>query len=91
LCAIFSLFVCHLQLICKKYGKAIVLACRYESMRKIILQALDLKGNILIISETVFNSIDNNKREEFKEFECQEHDVWIRDDSDATSLYYRIV
>tara|TARA_B100001094_G_scaffold300835_1_gene326581 strand:- start:84 stop:266 length:183 start_codon:yes stop_codon:yes gene_type:complete len=60
-------------------------------MRKIILQALDLKGNILIISETVFNSIDNNKREEFKEFECQEHDVWIRDDSDATSLYYRIV
>ena len=72
------------------YGKAIVLACRYEAMRKVVLDRLGQTGNILIISESVYNSIDHTDREQFSKFDFEEHKVFVRDDPNATCLYYRV-
>ena len=72
------------------YGRGIVLAVRYESMRKSVLEALNLQGNILILSETVFENIESNKKQDFSRFDCKKHDVWVRDDDDATCLYYKV-
>ena len=73
------------------YGRGIVLACRYEAMRKPVLDILGLKANILIISETVYNTLDKRKRETFEYFDFKENNRWVRDDPDATCLFYRIM
>ena len=72
------------------YGSGIVLACRYESMRKTILSSLGTTGNILILSETVYNSIEENKREQFTRFNLKEHQIDVRNDESADFLYYKI-
>ena len=72
------------------YGKSIVLASRYQAMRKAILTSLQLEGNILILTETVFNSIDKSKRKDFTKFGFEEHDIWVRHDPNASCLYYRL-
>jgi len=72
------------------YGRGIVLACRYEAMRKIVLKNRNLKGNILILAETVFNSIDNESRKNFERFDFKENNCSVRDDAEAECLYYKI-
>ncbi|MBQ49078.1 MAG: hypothetical protein CMP10_16985, partial [Zetaproteobacteria bacterium] len=72
------------------YGKSIVLASRYQAMRQAILTSLQLEGNILILTETVFNSIDKSKRNSFTKFGFEEHDIWVRHDPNASCLYYRL-
>ena len=73
------------------YGRGIILAVRYESMRKSILQSLKLSGNILIIMEVIFNSMDDRTRDQFQRFDFKEHNVYVRDDPDADCLYFKIV
>ena len=73
------------------YGKGIVLAVRYESMRKIVLPTLNLTGDIMIISETIFDKLNNNRRASFQKFDFKEHNVEVRDDPDATCLYFKII
>ena len=73
------------------YGPGIVLACRYEGMRKPVLKALGLKGNILIIAESVFDQLAPSAQEDFHHCDLAKHNLSIRDDPKAQCLYYKIV
>jgi class 3 adenylate cyclase len=72
------------------YGRAIVLATRYESMRKVILKSSD-KVNLLIIQERVYKSLTKNLREKFIAFDLKKENFEVRDDPSAEVLYYAIL
>jgi len=73
------------------YGRGIVLACRYEAMRKVVLSALGLKGNVLTVSDAVYRGIDDSKKEYLTLFDLKAHNVSVRDDESAEFIYYRII
>lgn len=72
------------------YGLPIVLATRYESLRKSLFEA-DLSGSIIIIQELVYQSLDPSHREGFVAMNLKESGFVVRDDPAATHVYYQIV
>jgi class 3 adenylate cyclase len=70
------------------YGQAIVLATRYEGMRKTLFEA-DKGRSVLIIQEKVFLSLDPSHRCGFASIDLKELGVVVRDDPAATKLYYQ--
>jgi class 3 adenylate cyclase len=72
------------------YGPALILATRYEGMRKTLFEAN--KGqSVLIIQEQVFQSLDPSHRNGFRVFNLQEAGLVVRDDPAATKLYYQFL
>ncbi|HYX32854.1 MAG TPA: 7TM diverse intracellular signaling domain-containing protein [Oligoflexus sp.] len=71
------------------YGPAIILATRYEAMRKVLLTEHD-EVNILIIQEGVFKKLNISLQREFTEFKLAGSNVVVRDDNLAEVLYYRV-
>lgn len=69
-------------------GTAIVLATRYEAMRKVLLDGTGGQ-HILIIQEAVFQSLEPHQRQGFTEVNLGELGVSVRDDISAKRLYYR--
>ncbi|WP_218110049.1 7TM diverse intracellular signaling domain-containing protein [Oligoflexus tunisiensis] len=72
------------------YGRAIILATRYEGMRKIILKDKE-PASILILQERVYKSLSKGEREDFTVFDLIEQNVVVRDDPAASKLYYRFL
>jgi class 3 adenylate cyclase len=69
------------------YGPALILATRYEGMRKTLFEA-EKGRNILIIQEVVYQSLDPSHRSGFQAIDLKEVGVVVRDDPAATRLYY---
>ena len=70
------------------FGRSIVLANRYEGMRKVIYPD-GLNANLLILQERVFYSLDPSLRSGFARYAVREHGTVVRDDSAAEYLYYK--
>jgi class 3 adenylate cyclase len=69
------------------YGKAIVLATRYESMRKAIAKEND-PASIIILQERVYFSLTPEQRQVFELFDLESAKVVVRDDPAAKRLYF---
>jgi hypothetical protein len=71
-------------------GPALILATRYEAMRKTLFEA-EKSRNVLIIQDVVFQSLDPSHRVGFKALDLKEAGVVVRDDPAATKLYYKFL
>ena len=71
------------------YGDAIVHATRYEGMRKHLFQSGVEKGNIIIIQEKAYQMLSLDLAEGLIKYKLD--DCKVRDDGEATCLYYKIV
>ena len=72
------------------WGEAIVLATRYEGLRKSLFKHLKLEpSNILILQEAVFQDLPNEKKEKFVELDLKKAKIRVRDDEAATKLAFR--
>ncbi|WP_218109965.1 7TM diverse intracellular signaling domain-containing protein [Oligoflexus tunisiensis] len=72
------------------FGPAIILATRYEGMRKILFGG-EKPRSVIIIQERVYHSIDRDHRTDFIEVNLKEKGLVIRDDPAAVRLYYRFL
>ncbi len=72
------------------FGLPIVLATRYESLRKTLFES-EQHGSIIIIQELVYQSLDPSHREGFMAMNLKEIGFVVRDDPAATHLYYQIL
>jgi class 3 adenylate cyclase len=70
------------------YGRAIVLATRYEAMRKSLFSQ-DLDSSVLVLQERVWSSLKADDRRNFIEVNLEEQGLCVRDDPLATRLFYR--
>lgn len=72
------------------YGQALILATRYEAMRKTLFED-EKSQSILIIQEQVYLSLDPSHREGFLPVDLVEKGVVVRDDPAAKKLYYQFL
>ncbi len=72
------------------YGRSIILATRYEGMRDYLFPHLGTKQNIVILQKTVFEALSPSLRSDFIEFELATVNFRVKDDEQATQLYYRL-
>jgi class 3 adenylate cyclase len=72
------------------YGQALVLATRYEGMRKTLFEA-EKGRSVIIIQEVVYQSLDPSHRAGFIPMDLKELGVVVRDDPAATKLYYQFL
>jgi class 3 adenylate cyclase len=72
------------------FGRSVILATRYEAMRKYILDE-DRESSIIILQSRVYESLDRELRDGFNRFDLQQHKTNVRDDSGATELYYKLM
>jgi len=72
------------------FGRSIILATRYEAMRKYILGD-NQSMSIIILQSRVHESLDRELRDGFIKFDLQEHKISVRDDSGASILYYKLL
>ena len=71
------------------FGRSIVHATRYESMRKYLFQNLEDKS-VLIIQDLVYEKLSPALQEGFTRFDLREAGLKVRDDDRATSLYFQL-
>ncbi len=72
------------------WGTGIVLATRYESIRKELVQKLKLNpSNLLIIQEDVYHSLPSDIRKEFQVHALQDLGIMVRDHPEATMLVFK--
>jgi len=72
------------------YGPAIVLATRYEGMRKALFPN-EKDRNILIIHETVYHSMDKDHRDTFTQIDLKARGLVVRDDAGADSSIKKLL
>lgn len=73
------------------YGRAIVLATRYESMRKsLFAKKPELSGHVTILHEAVWHGLSREKQQQFQRWELKEDGVTVRDDASATIAFYEV-
>ncbi|HYX32963.1 MAG TPA: 7TM diverse intracellular signaling domain-containing protein [Oligoflexus sp.] len=71
------------------WGRGIILATRYESLRKEILQKLPLEpGNMLILQEDVYYSLPAHVRAQFQVHSLDGLGLQVRDHPEATTLVF---
>jgi class 3 adenylate cyclase len=73
------------------YGRAVILATRYESMRKYLFRNGQVDASVLIIQEEIYLSLPTDLRRRFAEFDLVRHNLKVRDDPSARVLYYAMV
>jgi hypothetical protein len=71
------------------YGHAIVLATRYEKMRKLLQKDGVAPGNILILQAAVYEGISQKLKERFQVWSIPEAQR-LPEDPNATQLYYLV-
>jgi class 3 adenylate cyclase len=69
------------------YGKAIILATRYEGMRKILFRE-GTGGSYLIVQERVYMSLREEEARNFTTVNLEEAGIVVRDDPSAKRLHY---
>jgi class 3 adenylate cyclase len=72
------------------FGDAIVLATRYESMRRILFHAHAWNGHILIVQNTVFAGLPQGVQSSLVEMPLADQ-LRVRNDDAANALYYRLI
>ncbi len=72
------------------FGKGIILAHRYESMRDLILPIIKQKASLIILQEQVFRNLSEQYQQQFALFNLAEAGLSVRDDELATTLYYSL-
>ncbi len=72
------------------FGRAIVLAKRYENMRKDLPINLE-KNHIIIVQEAVYRDLTALQKNDFVGFELGPDGPLVRDDKAAKRLYYRLI
>jgi class 3 adenylate cyclase len=72
------------------FGRSVILATRYEAMRKYILDE-NRESSIIILQSRVYESLDRELRDGFNRFDLQQHKTIVRDDSGAVVLYYKLM
>ncbi|HYX35204.1 MAG TPA: 7TM diverse intracellular signaling domain-containing protein [Oligoflexus sp.] len=72
------------------YGRAIVLATRYEGMRKVLLKNA-VPESILILQDQVHKNLDSILQGDFNVFDLQAHNEVVRDDPKARQVYYQML
>ena len=70
------------------YGRGIILATRYEQMRKILFPSPD--SHIIILQSDVYHSATEATKDLFEKHPLGK-DLIVRDEPDATKLYYRLI
>jgi class 3 adenylate cyclase len=70
------------------YGRGIVLATRYEAMRKLISSS-ETSTSMLILQEKIYASLDAAERDKFVTVDLARGSLTVRDDPDAKFVYYR--
>jgi class 3 adenylate cyclase len=71
------------------WGRGIILATRYESLRKEITQKLQLEAcNMLILQEDVYYSLPSAIRELFQVYSLEKLGLQVRDHPEATTLVF---
>ena len=72
------------------WGDAIVLATRYEGMRKQLFDLDRVKpGNIIIIQEAVYDSLNEKDRSEFETLTIADSNLKVRDDPQASQIAFK--
>ncbi len=72
------------------YGRSIILANRYESMRDYLFPHLKTKNNIVILQAKVWESLSPELQREFTHFSLDAVAFRVKDDEAATHFYYRL-
>ncbi|HET9237671.1 MAG TPA: 7TM diverse intracellular signaling domain-containing protein [Oligoflexus sp.] len=72
------------------YGRAIVLATRYEALRKEI-RVFTTEASTIILQERVHQSLSEPMRSRFELMNLQALGVKVRDDSEATTCFVQII
>lgn len=77
------------------FGRAIILATRYEAMRKVILKdsplPCEVSSAIIILQEKVHMSLDSESRSQYLEYDLSKNGVVVRDDPTAKKLFYKTI
>lgn len=69
------------------YGQAIVLATRYEGMRKVLSRHIP-PSSFVILQERVYLSLAKDDREAFTTFDLTTRNITVRDDPGAKRIYF---
>lgn len=72
------------------FGRGIILAHRYESMRDILFRWLKHRDDIIILHQPVFEQLSPEFQNEFVEVDLSSSDFKVRDDETALRLYYQL-
>lgn len=72
------------------YGRAVILATRYEEVRKILAQSVEIKGSMIVLQSHVYRSLPTEIRSDFTELDLNAQGIKVRDDPSATRLFYRM-
>ncbi|HYX36700.1 MAG TPA: 7TM diverse intracellular signaling domain-containing protein [Oligoflexus sp.] len=72
------------------FGRGIILAHRYESMRDILFRWLKQRDDIIILHQPVFERLSDALRRDFVEVDLSLSDFKVRDDEQAQRLYYQL-
>lgn len=70
------------------FGRGIILADRYEKLRKGALRQLVFTGNLLVIDYRIFNMLSPASQVLFQRFDVDAVQQTIRDDEQAHCFYY---
>ena len=74
------------------FGHTVVLATRYESMRKAIFKKFELPiNNIIVIHQEVMDRLSPNQRLLFIEIDLEKEKMQVRDDPDARRCYFATI
>jgi class 3 adenylate cyclase len=72
------------------FGRAIILAARYESMRNVLYTRLGLKGSTIVLQEAVYNQLGSEERLSFTRVDLASASIAVRDDEKATCLFFNL-
>jgi class 3 adenylate cyclase len=72
------------------FGRGLVLATRYEGMRKCLFES-EKRHSILIIQELVYLGLDADHQNGFKVLNVKELGIVVRDDPAAVKVYYKLI
>ena len=70
------------------FGRGIILATRYESMRKMLFP--NANSHVVILQKSVYDSLSNQVKKAYKKHDLSD-EVKVRDDEQAEELYYNLV
>ncbi len=71
------------------WGAAVILACRYEALRKAMEKRFPIDGSIVIVQEAVFRALDPQHQQTFSTWDCQKYGL-VRDDGYAKFAFYKM-
>ncbi|WP_176736797.1 7TMR-DISM family protein [Oligoflexus tunisiensis] len=71
------------------FGRGIVLADRYEKLRKGALRQLKFSGNLLVIDDRIFQMLSPTSQALFQRFDVDSRHHTIRDDEQAHCFYFK--